>query len=315
MSGDRSPGGSRRRAAAGSGGTRPRPQPGSAAAARGDAGRRGAAPGTTARTGAAGPDESPSQSRSEGWSRAQSSVIGFVFVFSLITLTVGTTLVFGLSTLGDAQDVERLNNMERAFDVLHDNVDGIAREDDPRRATEIRLSGGTLAVDDRTSLEVTVENASDPAENATIGASNPPIVYGDDGREVVYSKGSLIRAGSTGAFMFVDPPWLVDDDRIVLPLIVTREAENRTRVGGERTVLVTAVARSRSLATEFTTGDGHDATVTVTIESPYADAWGRFLDEEGWTAVDGDASDDEVVYERTTDALYVPRVRIDVDVT
>lgn len=243
-------------------------------------------------------------------SRAQSSVIGFVFVFSLIGLTVGATFVFGLSTLDSSQEVEQLNNMERAFDVLHDNLDGIVREDDPRRATEIKLSGGTLAVDDRTRMAVEIENASDPTDNASIGASNPPIVYGDEGGSVVYSKGSLIREGSGGSFMFVEPPWIVDADRTVLPLIVTREAENRTRVGGERTVLVTAAAQSRSLARAFTTGAGHDATVTVTVESPYADAWGRYFDAQGMTAVDGDASDDEVVYEFTTDEVYVPRVRI-----
>ncbi|MFC7136780.1 hypothetical protein ACFQRB_10335 [Halobaculum litoreum] len=73
--------------------------------------------------------------------RAQSDAIGFVLVFSLIVLTVGTVYAAGYPALQDLRSDEQLENMERAFEVLDDNVDDMAREGAPSRATEIKLNG------------------------------------------------------------------------------------------------------------------------------------------------------------------------------
>jgi len=56
--------------------------------------------------------------------RAVSDVVGYVLVFSLVSLTVGVVSVAGVGALQDARDVEQANNAERAFDVLGDNVEG-----------------------------------------------------------------------------------------------------------------------------------------------------------------------------------------------
>jgi hypothetical protein len=76
--------------------------------------------------------------------RAVSDVIGYVLVFSLIIATVGIVTAVGFSTIEDRQRDERINNVERAFDVFAANVEDVYRGGAPSRATEIRLSGGTL---------------------------------------------------------------------------------------------------------------------------------------------------------------------------
>ncbi|TKX76356.1 hypothetical protein EXE53_32325, partial [Halorubrum sp. SD626R] len=82
--------------------------------------------------------------------RGVSNVVGYVLVFSLVTVTIGTVFTVGLAGVEDRQEAARLANVERAFEVLDDNVRDIQRYDDPSRSTEIRMNGGRLAVADPT---------------------------------------------------------------------------------------------------------------------------------------------------------------------
>ena len=76
--------------------------------------------------------------------RAVSEIIGFVLVFSLILGTITIVYVGGLSGLDDARNAERVNNAERAFDVMANNFQQMGRGDAPNRATEIKLADAQL---------------------------------------------------------------------------------------------------------------------------------------------------------------------------
>lgn len=243
--------------------------------------------------------------------RAQSETLGFVFVFALITMTVGTVYALGVPGLQAVQEAERTNNMERAFEVLDDNVEDLVQNGAPSRATEVKLAGGSLSVDGQTTVRLNVTNTSEPLDNDTFSMTARPISYTeDDGTRISYSTGAILRSDDRSAIMLSRPNWLVDDRRTVIPFIVTFPTGSRTALGGERTVLILTERRSSGLAGAFTTGPGSQAEVNVTVESPNAAAWSRFLDRQGMTAIDGDGSDGTVTYQFTTDALYVPRTSI-----
>ncbi|MFC6988243.1 hypothetical protein ACFQJD_05030 [Haloplanus sp. GCM10025708] len=108
--------------------------------------------------------------------RAVSDVVGFVLVFSLIITSVGVVTVFGISTLEDARTDERINNAERAFDVLADNFDDIARGGAPSRATEIKLAETSLTLAETVDLSVNASDEADP--------------YPSEFRPIVFSAGS-----------------------------------------------------------------------------------------------------------------------------
>jgi hypothetical protein len=240
--------------------------------------------------------------------RAQSNVLGFVLVFALITASVGIVTAAGLPVLEDRQDAERINNMERAFEILDENVDDVVYGEAPSRATEIRLTGGRIDVADSERVEIRVQNSSNASDNATYAAAPRPLAYASEDTTIALSMGSLVRSEPTGSVMLTEPEWLVADDRAVVPLAVTVQGDGTTSLGGRLTVLVVTEAQFRG-GDRFTTGPGSEANVTVTVESPRAAAWQRYFESRSLGTVVG-ATDDSVTYRFYTDELYVPRVRI-----
>ena len=109
--------------------------------------------------------------------RGVSETIGFVLVFSLIVLTVGVVLTVGYGGLQDARDAERVNNAERAFDVLADNVEDITHRGAPSRGTEVRLAEASLGAGSPTYLNVTGVNDSGGRVFSTGNYSTDTVVY------------------------------------------------------------------------------------------------------------------------------------------
>lgn len=243
--------------------------------------------------------------------RGQSEVLGFVFVFTLIILTVGTVFALGLPMVEDARDAERVNNMERAFEVMDDNVDDMNRRDVPSRATEIKLAGGTLSVQESTTVRIHAENASEPSENSTFSGTTRSIVYADGDTEVALSFGAVVRSDGGSSVMLTEPDWLIGD-RTVVPYTLFTRGDDTTTVGGERTVLVVGEVQSRGVAGSFSTDDDSDVNVTVTVSSSRAGAWNGYMKDQGWTAVDDDPSNGSVSYQFQTEELHVPRTTIDI---
>ncbi|QGX94528.1 hypothetical protein EI982_06870 [Haloplanus rallus] len=210
--------------------------------------------------------------------RAVSDVLSFVLVFSLITASVGLVSVVGLGSLQDARNAERIDNGERAFEVLADNHGDIVHGGAPSRATEIKLAETTLTLGDTSDSEVTLENGSVPgtveSRSITFGRSGESLDSG-----VVYEMGAVIRVDRGGAAMRREPPFYFDEDRTVIHYVAL---ESRTgdiqRRSGSTTVLVRGVRGTTAvLAHEQPTGN---VTLTVDTEPRRAAAWKRYLDDE-----------------------------------
>jgi hypothetical protein len=221
--------------------------------------------------------------------RGVSETIGFVLVFALITTTIAVTFTVGLGGLEDAQLAERDTNVERAFDVLHDNLNDITRDGVPSRATEVALGGGRLAFEDRT--QVTINST---AWNSSYTRNTSAIVYrGAGDTRIVYENGAVFRTQNEGGVMLNEPDLLVGDT-VVYSLIGVTAADSRRTVGGDRTVLLVGSRSSRGPVDRPRTPSGN---VTVTVDSPRAEAWARYYtdlaDEED--GIEVETSGDTVV--------------------
>ncbi|MFC6785377.1 hypothetical protein ACFQFH_05455 [Halobaculum halobium] len=246
--------------------------------------------------------------------RAQSDAMGFVLVFSLIVLTVGTVYAAGYPALEEFRTGEQIENMERAFDVLDDNLDDIVREGAPSRATEIKLNGGTLAVNGSTTITVNA-TTGDAVEGAnfTVSDESTPITYTRGDTTVVSTHGAVLRQDGDAAVMRSAPGWVVDGDHALIPLVVTDRTGDRVAFGGSSTVLVRGQVTGRGVAAELAADTGSDVTVTVTVDSPRAVAWKRYFEAEGFTAVDGDPADGEVTYRFDVDSVVVQQTTVSVE--
>lgn len=270
--------------------------------------------------------------------RGVSDVVGFTLVFALIVTTVGVVYVTGFSGLEDARGAERVNNADRAFDVLGDNMDDLYREDAPSRATEIKLSDAQLQFGETTRLTAEITNVDEDAANRTFSTSLQPIVYTTTGEEptrLVFEAGAIMRTERSSGVVRRDAPFLFENSgntkTAVLPLVQTRSTGSKS-VGGDTTVLVRADRSITELLNASTspgraTGDAGDGdvdpeyAVELTIETTElrAPLWRDHLNDEipdSFATTDPPCSvtdPDKVTCTIAVERLYVSAARIDVE--
>lgn len=248
-------------------------------------------------------------------SRGVSEVIGFVLVFGLVVASVGAVYAFGMGELQDVRDYERVNNAERAFEVFADNVDDVARRGAPSRGTELKLADSTLGYGETTvnvTLDATPATPGANANNSTGPVALSPVVMavGDAG-EVRYASGAVLRTDGEGPPRMVhDPDFVFDDDRVVVQL-VRSTPRGTAQLGGQRIARIRTVRTSRlALLTRTET----DVTLRFDVSSPYASAWGDYLESEGFSC--GPYTDASTAVScRLDDVSRVSVVRVTVETT
>ena len=244
--------------------------------------------------------------------RGVSEALGFVLVFALVTATIGIVYATGISSLHAAQQAEKVNNVERAFDVFADNVEDLHRSGTPSRATEVKLAGGALGTGEPVVIQVAAVQVGSPSRNATYSVSYEPVVYeAESGTKLSYTGGAVVRSNSRGAVMLSEPGWIVGPNRSVIPLISTHGGDGG--VAGEGAVLIVAQRRSRSLQGPFEAGTGSTVRVNVTVTSPRVAVWKQYMEDQGYDPVDASVDNSNVTYQFETDTLYVPKTAVRVE--
>jgi len=251
----------------------------------------------------------------DGDRRAVSETLGYVLVFSVVIMTISTVTVVGFNGLEDRQTAEEVTNVERAFDVLRDNFNDLYRYEEPSRGTEIRLASGTISVGDPVTITVGQWDGGGFSPDAQTNVTFRPLEYQSDGGDVVYESGVVFRSDDVGSdtarsFARSSTPFVVGDQRAVLPVVATGSGGETTAVGGERTVLVVGERNPRGSKKPVfnSTVEGDD--LRLRIESPRADGWARQLRTEGFTVVDESA--DQVTVELPVDRATMPESHVEI---
>jgi len=243
--------------------------------------------------------------------RAVSEVVSYVLVFGLVVSAVGIISVSGLSTLQDARNAEQMDNAERAFDVLADNLADIHRRDAPSRATEISLGEAKLETGENVTMLVNVTDSSGTWRSPEWRLR--PILYrGAEDRQLVYEAGAVFRTVDGGGIRVHDPPLVVSEERVLVS-VVGLNRPDRQALGGS-TVLVRGRRQATSVAYN-TTADDVDS-VTVRLRgTPRTELWRAYFEETGFTCTS--AGDDiECTYQpgNDIDQVYVVYHDIAVDI-
>lgn len=212
-----------------------------------------------------------------GADRGVSDTLGFVFIFALVISTVGLTFTFGYNGLQDTRDFERLNNAERAFDVMGDNFDDIVRRGAPSRATEVKVADAQLALANTTTVNVTVTNATGVTQNVRYDIR--PVVYEAGNGRIVYSNGAVFREDRGGAVVVRHSEFVLRQERVLLPVVNTRGSGETRSTGGTTTVLVRAQSpngQRQSFGFDIARTEPQTE-LMVNVTSPRPAAWAREL--------------------------------------
>lgn len=235
--------------------------------------------------------------------RAISDVVSYIMVLALILAAVGIVSTAGFATIEDRQDSEQVNNVERAFDVFDNNMKDIYVRGAPSRATEMRLSGGTLRYGER--VNITVE---DQETGANVTAQPRPLIYSNHGTEIVYTSGAVIRTDGDSSVMLNEPPFRFEDDRSILLLVETSRPSDQSSTSGQGTVRVTSTSRSINGTVPTSLREPDDG-VIITVESPRADAWERYFQSHGDVTRNGNEVSVELDPEQVTATRFRIRLR------
>lgn len=245
--------------------------------------------------------------------RGLSETLGFVFVFVLIVTSTGIVYMYGTQNLRDVRDAERLNNAERAFDVMAENMNDLQRRSVDGRSTEIKLSEAQLSHGEPVKWNVS-GTATTGSSNFTVERDITPIVYRSVATEetrLIYLNGAVIRDQRHSAVMIREPDYRLTSEAMVLPLIVTRPLDDPDTVGGSTTVLVrgTTDFRKRNV---FVTTREYDVTINVT--TPRANAWRSYFEQKSAVTCPAATNNDTFVScEFTSDRTYLSRTFVNVE--
>jgi len=145
--------------------------------------------------------------------RGVSETVGFVLVFSLVMLTVGTVLTVGYAGLQDARDAER------AFDVLANNIEDITARGAPIRGTEIRLAEASIGPGAPVTMNISGFAADGSRQFSTGNNTLDTIEYEADGTKIRYTGGAVTRVQSDGSTLLGDPNYRLANDSVIIPIV------------------------------------------------------------------------------------------------
>ncbi|WP_254271727.1 DUF7289 family protein [Haloarcula marina] len=240
--------------------------------------------------------------------RAVSEVLSFILVFSLIVGSIALVSVSGLGTLEDAKNAEQLENAERAFDVLSDNVADLHKRGAPSRATEMSLGDAQLRTGDNVTVNVSVyrDDGDDAPENTTVTKIRPLVYEGNQDRTLTYEAGAVFRQNPDGGLVVSGPPLVANGDRMLVN-VVALNSPNIESLGGT-TVLVRANRRSSNATVRDTTGQVKRVNVTFT-DTGRSTLWAQYFESEGFVCDDPAGNEVECSFGLNTgtniDRVYV----------
>jgi hypothetical protein len=241
--------------------------------------------------------------------RAVSNTLGFVFVFSLIVLTASIVSVSGFGALEGVRDAERINNAERAFDVLADNMADIQHENAPSRSTEIKLADASLGLGAPTEIQVTVGGTSYPSSPV----QTRPVVFSAADTEIVYVAGAVMREEPSGAVMLREPSFLVTADHTAIQLPGLRSSDDST-MSGSTTVLVRAVKTNSKVLTTQT--GSYSVAIEVETTPTRAETWRRYFQDQSACSVGGTGGTATCTYTTTGSAdVVLSRTTVQVELS
>jgi flagellin-like protein len=211
--------------------------------------------------------------------RAQSEVIGVVLLLGLTITAVGVTVALGSAALGDVQssaDVQRIEGAMTQVDskaslVAHGGSTSQRVRLDPSRNADVRVDGdaGTMRI------EIEAENETGGVETVTKNVTLGAIVY-EQGDERVAYQGGVWRSNGDGSWMVSPPEFHYRGDTLTLPLVTIDGADGRL---GDAAVVTGRSEHPEGLfPSENVSNPLLGGNVTVTVESEYAQAWGRFFE-------------------------------------
>lgn len=204
--------------------------------------------------------------------RGVSEVLGYIFVFSFIlaiTVTLSFTTIMFVEKTGER---EQLTNVERAFEILDNNMEKITHEHSYKRGTEIRVGDGDLYIGEPEKVSLSI-NDGGSVSNYTFEIQ--PIIYENNQGKLIWSNGVLIRQEPQETSVLIESNNIIStSNKLIFPIYELQLQGQSRSVSSTHSVVIQTRASPPGV---LTTSDS--TTMTLEHNSPYAEAYASAYEE------------------------------------
>lgn len=216
--------------------------------------------------------------------RGVSEVIGMVFLVGFVAVGALGVLLTGSILVDSIQDESEIESAERSMASVNDELSSLSAVDG-NRTSELPVSRGQaeeITITNETAFTFRAIEDGTPVANYTVYPGS--ITYHhEDGTRIASEAGGLWRIDESGATMVSPPPLSYRNGSLSFEIVT---AESFSAGGAGELAARTDQHASREYTRELTqrlfrdngTSAMRDA-IRLDVESPYGDAWRRYLQE------------------------------------
>lgn len=211
--------------------------------------------------------------------RGQSYILGFVLLIGMILIAASVTLYFGAAMVNELESEVQGQSAEQTMREVDSRLSEVAFSDNLEH---------TLAFDPSQGQSVRIADDAEMIIEVNGGAGCDPFVipmgslhYKTDSHSTVTYQGGGIWKRTAGGNVMISPPDMVyNEGTLTFPSVNI----NGSASGQVQTLQATkdlGYSRQRSREYSQTMANCSNAsTMTITVESRYADVWGEYLESE-----------------------------------
>ena len=222
--------------------------------------------------------------------RAVSEVIGYVIIFGIVILSIGSIYAIGFPVLQSSKDATQFQSVEQGFLILQTDIFKVALDQAPVRTTKLGTTeGGSLRSDpDACNLMIKITH-SGTVDNHTIAMGN--IEFNNNVGSVACENGAVLAKYQTGSIMISKPRMFNSTDQgdILFSLVKINDSFSSFGGGIAQVTLNNPRFNESVFNTPEIYEDGH---LNLKVESEYTEAWERFLSDEFDTTFEDGVSKD-----------------------
>ncbi|PSQ30670.1 hypothetical protein BRD16_05410 [Halobacteriales archaeon SW_6_65_46] len=249
--------------------------------------------------------------------RGVSEVLSYILVFSVVTVTIAFVLGNGVGAVTSTQQNARVDAATSGVAILDKSVQTVYQTGVPRRATELKPNGGTLSIGGQFDVDVGISRNGTSLFSYSRVSSR--FTHTIDDQSVGLALGARFRSGPGRVAMIDDPPFLFNESRTNLPLVLFTGADS---VSTGSPVQVVASSGAERLLAHRSKNSPYTVEIRIETTPARAAAWDRYFQRENLTAVSGEESptavDGEndpangvVVYKHQTERVIIQRFTVD----
>ncbi|MEA1944547.1 MAG: hypothetical protein U9N07_04330 [Euryarchaeota archaeon] len=222
--------------------------------------------------------------------RAVSEVIGYALVFGIIVTAIGLIYVAGLPALQSSKDTTQFKSVEQGFMILRTDLLKVALDQSPVRTTKLGTAeGGSLSSDPSAcKLSLKIFESTNPVFDDTIELGN--IEFASRIGSISCENGAVVTKYPSGSIMTSKPRMFNSTDQGNIMFSLVKINDSFSSVGGG--IARITISNPRFNESIFSTPEVYrNGKLKIKVDSEYADAWERFLEDEFDTAFT-DSTDD-----------------------